>query len=187
MMAKRSNPGGGGELEVIKKVRQEFVEKFEVSTQYCSFRHCLNGSKLCPEEEHVEVKAAMRKRGFAGFIGTCIVSWSHDGAARFHTSCWEEVLKTSRVRNVKKAKHKMSSEEKLMVKDAAKTVEYHDSVENLGKKAKRIAKLIQQAQHCIAFTGAGISTAAGIGDYRGKVGSGPNKIENMSWNHFKIK
>ena len=79
-------------------------------------------------------------------------------------------MKASRARNVKKAKYKMSSEEKLMVKDAAKTVEYHDSVKNIEKKAKRIAELIQQAQHCIAFTGAGISTAAGIGDYRGKSG-----------------
>ena len=170
MMAKRSNPGGGGELEGIKKVKQDIVEKFEVSTQYCSFRHCQSGSKLCPEEEHVEIQAAIPKQGFAGFIVTCIVSWAHDGAARFHKSCWEEVLKASRARNVKKAKYKMSSEEKSMVKDAAKTVEYHDSVENIEKKAKRIAELIQQAQHCIAFTGAGISTAAGIGDYRGKSG-----------------
>ena len=167
MMAKRNKTGDGD--EVVKKVKQEDTENFDVVTQNCSFRYC-RGSKLSSFEEHVEVQAAIPKRGFSGIIGTCVVVWGEDGAAQFHTSCWEEVLKASRVRNVKKAKYKMSSEEKLMVKDAAKTVEYHDSVEDTIKKAKRIAELIKQAQYCIAFTGAGISTSAGIGDYRGKSG-----------------
>ena len=155
---------------MIKKVKQNDTKGFDVLTQNCKFRYCLKGSKLSSSEEYVEIQAAIPKRGLSGIIGTCVVAWSDDGAAQFHASCWEEVLKASRVRNVKKAKYKMSSEEKLMVKDAAKTVEYHDSVEETTKKAKRIAKLIQQARHCIAFTGAGISTAAGIGDYRGKSG-----------------
>lgn len=170
-MAKRSKSGAFGcKDEVVKKVKQENTEKLDVSTQNCSFRYCLKGLKLSSLEEHVEVQAAIPKRGFSGIIGTCVVVWSEDGGAQFHTSCWEEVLKASRIRNVKKAKYKMPSEEKLMVKDAAKTVEYHDSVEEIIKKAKKIAELVQQAQYCIAFTGAGISTSAGIGDYRGKSG-----------------
>ena len=169
MMAKRSRSGDFGcRDEVVKKAKRE-AENSDVSTSNCSFRYCQE-SKLSSLEEHVEVQAAIPKRGFSGIIGACVVAWSETGAAQFHTSCWEEVLKTSRVRNVKKARYKMSSEEKLMVKDAAKTAEYHNSVEDVIKKAKRIAELIQRAQYCIAFTGAGISTSAGIGDYRGKSG-----------------
>ena len=158
------------EVEVSKKRKEDDVQRVDVTIRNCSFRHCPNGSRFRSAEEHVEVQAAIPKRGFTATISTCMVAWSDDGAAQFHTSCWEEVLKASRIRNTKKAKYKMSSEEKLLVKDTAKTVEYHDAVEEIGKKAKRIAELIQQAQHCIAFTGAGISTAAGIGDYRGKSG-----------------
>ena len=37
-------------------------------------------------------------------------------------------------------------------------------------EAKQISQLISSSKHCVVFTGAGISTAAGIGDYRGKSG-----------------
>ena len=40
----------------------------------------------------------------------------------------------------------------------------------MGWEAIRIARLIKNARHCIVFTGAGVSTAAGIGDFRGKAG-----------------
>ena len=161
------------EFEASKKIKEDCVEGVSIGSvrsRNCSFRHCSKGSSFQSTEEHVEVQAAIPKRGFSAISSTCIVAWGGDGAAQFHTSCWEEVLRTSRIRNVKKAKYKMSSEEKLTVKDAAKTVEYHDAIEEIDMKAKRIAELIQQAQHCIVFTGAGISTAAGIGDYRGKSG-----------------
>lgn len=41
---------------------------------------------------------------------------------------------------------------------------------SIGWEAIRIARMLTSSRHCIAFTGAGISTAAGIGDYRGKQG-----------------
>lgn len=165
-MAKRSD-SFVDEDKAVKKAKWDYVGREDLN---CSFRHCPKGSKLFLDAEYAEVQAAMPKGSFSQIISTCIVAWSEDGTAQFHTSCWDEVLKASRVRNIKKAKYKMSSEERVMVRDAAKTVEYHDSVEDTEEKAKKIAKLIQQAQHCIAFTGAGISTAAGIGDYRGKSG-----------------
>lgn len=169
MMAKRSKSGlvCSDEVTKTKKVKGNDLEMVDVKTKNCSFRYCPKSLKFYSSEEHVEVQAATPKRAI---MGTYMVAWSDNGAAQFHTSCWKEVLKASRVRNIKKAKYKMSSEEKMMVKDAAKTVEYHDSVDDIGKKAKRIAELIQCTQYCIAFTGAGISTAAGIGDYRGKSG-----------------
>ena len=58
---------------------------------------------------------------------------------------------------------RISPEERAMIKEAAKTVEYHDSRKSVREKAKKIASLIKSSKHCVAFTGAGISTAAGIG------------------------
>ena len=48
-----------------------------------------------------------------------------------------------------------------------KTVEKFDGEEELAKKAKRAAELLGVSVSAICFTGAGISTAAGLGDYRG--------------------
>ena len=48
--------------------------------------------------------------------------------------------------------------------------EYFDGLASVRQKAARCAALIQSAKHIIAFTGAGISTSAGIPDYRGSSG-----------------
>ncbi|ESO94511.1 hypothetical protein LOTGIDRAFT_118322 [Lottia gigantea] len=64
----------------------------------------------------------------------------------------------------------MNEEEKLLVKEAAKTVEFFDSTDKIQTEASKVAELIRNSQHCVCFTGAGISTSAGIGDYRGKSG-----------------
>ena len=42
--------------------------------------------------------------------------------------------------------------------------EYFDAPEVLREKVKTLAKMILEANHFCAFTGAGISTAAGIPD-----------------------
>ena len=60
--------------------------------------------------------------------------------------------------------------EKEMILDARKTAEYFDSLEKVQHDACRIAQMLKSSQYAIAFTGAGISTSAGIGDYRGKSG-----------------
>lgn len=44
--------------------------------------------------------------------------------------------------------------------------EYFDSPEELDKKIDELAKLIKASKHFVAFTGAGLSTGAGIPDYR---------------------
>ena len=44
--------------------------------------------------------------------------------------------------------------------------EFFDSPEELDKKVEQLAQLIRDSEHFCAFTGAGISTSAGIPDYR---------------------
>lgn len=44
--------------------------------------------------------------------------------------------------------------------------EFFDDAKTLNRKIKKLAKLIRNSKHFCAFTGAGISTAAGIADFR---------------------
>ena len=44
------------------------------------------------------------------------------------------------------------------------------SQDSVWDKGREVAELIRLCKHVVVFTGAGISTAAGIGDYRGKSG-----------------
>lgn len=48
-----------------------------------------------------------------------------------------------------------------MVKEALKTAERHDARDVLVAEAGRVARMLRDATHCVAFTGAGISTSAG--------------------------
>ncbi len=50
--------------------------------------------------------------------------------------------------------------------------EFFDSPEELDAKVTRLAELVRNSKHFIAFTGAGISTSAGVPDYR----SGMNTV-----------
>ena len=50
--------------------------------------------------------------------------------------------------------------------------EYFDTKEELKEKAQKLAGWILESNHMCAFTGAGLSTAAGIPDYR----SGANTV-----------
>ena len=52
------------------------------------------------------------------------------------------------------------------IKTEEEKKEYFDSPEELDEKVSMLAEMIIMSQHMVAFTGAGISTASGIPDYR---------------------
>ena len=139
-----------------------------------SLQCCLKSCKRTGLDEscgRVEVQTVLPDGGIKKIASQLIIKWTENGQAMFHEECWDDIVKTSRTRS--KAKMifpKMTTIEKRMVREAAKTCEHHDSEEVFESEAKRIAEMICAAKHCVCFTGAGISTSAGIGDYRGKSG-----------------
>jgi mono-ADP-ribosyltransferase sirtuin 6 len=48
--------------------------------------------------------------------------------------------------------------------------EIEEKPEELAAKIKALAGMIRDSKHCVFFTGAGVSTSAGIPDYRGPEG-----------------
>lgn len=48
--------------------------------------------------------------------------------------------------------------------------EIFDSPSDLNEKSERLAQMIKDSQHMVVITGAGISTASGIPDFRGPAG-----------------
>ena len=139
--------------ETAKKRSHGISEGFR-----CCFTRC--DELISPSDSRVEVKSHVNVESRMKLF----VVWSDNGEAIFHRKCWENILRNSRVRNTKNATIHLSNKEKSMVKEANKTVEYHDSDEKIVESCIRIASLIIEAKHCVAFTGAGISTSAGIGE-----------------------
>ncbi|RUS90698.1 hypothetical protein EGW08_001502 [Elysia chlorotica] len=132
-------------------------------TDKCCLQQCVNKTSkfLQPGDARVNVRAFESKSKGAKSMA---VDWREGGVASFHWPCWAELNRATK--NPTPA-ITLSDVERSMILDAMKTAEFHDSDADISAMAKKIADTLKHSIHCIAFTGAGISTAAGIGDFRG--------------------
>ncbi|XP_046544663.1 NAD-dependent protein deacetylase Sirt6-like [Haliotis rubra] len=136
----------------------------------CMYTNCLS-EDISSNDSYVEVKTVLPNAGALKKLKSKLkIKWKGNGEAAFHRPCWNDLLKSSRARKIYPDLPALSAEEKCLIKQASKTAEFFDSRNTVKVKGAKCAKLIKSSKHCIAFTGAGISTSAGIGDYRGKSG-----------------
>lgn len=135
-----------------RKARQEEPQKKPALS--CCLKSC--SGTIGRDDEKVEVV-------FSGRAARHLIDTSSDGEGVFHRGCWEEVLRNSRARNPRRVTMKMSAKDKSLISEAAKTAEYHDKADAVKEKGEKIAALIKASKHCVVFTGAGVSTSAGIG------------------------
>ncbi|CAF1155592.1 unnamed protein product [Adineta ricciae] len=64
--------------------------------------------------------------------------------------------------------------------DDEEIIEYFDTPDELDRKVKTLADFIRNAKHFIVYTGAGISTAAGINDFRGPTGVWTSRAKGVA-------
>jgi mono-ADP-ribosyltransferase sirtuin 6 len=131
------------------------MEPSAILLRACCWRACPAGGSVAAADARVEVAVCAPEA--AGASG--VIAWS-EGAMAFHRDCWEAAARQRK---------RMSPTEKKLFGQASAIAERFDSRGELAAKAARAAALLADAV-AIVFTGAGISTAAGLGDYRGKTG-----------------
>ncbi|XP_013397093.1 NAD-dependent protein deacetylase sirtuin-6 [Lingula anatina] len=137
-----------------------------LSAVVCQYKQC---GQDTAGEDRTEVRTFEPEQ--TGLKETkALVNWHASGDATFHRRCWVELTE-----KCKRTEDGVSAEEIKMIKEAKKTAEYFDCDERVKSEAKRVSQMIMTSSHCIAFTGAGISTSAGIGDFRGKTGKWTEK------------
>jgi mono-ADP-ribosyltransferase sirtuin 6 len=128
----------------------------------CSLKACAGAVQS--SHARIEVRTGMK---LASDRSGWKVAWTARGDAIFHKQCFT-VART--LADSRKKDEAPTLAEKKCLRDAFRTAEHHDSPEELDQKIANFVNAVQNSKHFIVFTGAGISTAAGIGDYRGKSG-----------------
>lgn len=140
----------------------------------CALRSCLMSSAIDPDSARVETKILLPPK--LRQDPHLRVSLNSDGNSVFHRSCWDQLLAECEEfddQPLRKRRRQDPSQAKIRrvetkrIQEAADVAEFHDSLESVATAADSIAALVRSAKHCVFFTGAGLSTAAGIGDYRG--------------------
>ena len=113
----------------------------------CSFSRCKIGGQLTEDTPRVEVKTFLP----SATLKELKVNWDSHGEAAFHDECWMILLRASEKQDEEGLN--LHPEESDMVAEAKKSAEYFDSFSKIQKEAARIAKMLRQASHAIAFTG----------------------------------
>ncbi len=135
---------------------------------HCCFVECANDAPLS-DTGHVEVEiadavAAAATAAGAGSMPCTGVRWQPGGQAAFHPACWSTVEQRVRSQRAR------SAESRALVQ-AAEVAEHHAAPAQCAEAAIKVATMLRGAEgRAVVFSGAGISTAAGVGDYRGKGG-----------------
>lgn len=123
----------------------------------CCLKNCGKDIDI-QTESRIEVKTVLPSR-FSG--ENFRVSWNEDGEAKFHSDCWQHLLQMRTTVNRKVGGKRSQSnsvdfitkQEKVLIREAKKTGEYFDSVEQIKHEASRVAGMLKSAKHCVAFTG----------------------------------
>ena len=124
-------------------------------TVECALKLCaFSGIIASQDTPHCTVKADLPEEDFAQFLSDSAVKWSPSGEAAFHVECWELLLHQQKGQA---AAIEVGHTEIILIRNAAKMVERHDSHIALKEASARIATLVKSSKHCIAFTGAAIT------------------------------
>jgi hypothetical protein len=128
----------------------------------CALRSC--AKPILPDDAAVVVPTneKIRARCRDSTVEKFRVLWVRNSRTCLHDACWKALHADS-------IGHLVAEERKL-VASGSELVERYDGVRTVEEKVRVVAGLMRDAQHVVAFTGAGISTAAGIPDYRGSAG-----------------
>lgn len=98
------------------------------------------------------------------------------GVATLHRKCWDELRAVVGASGRKRVRRgSWIGKVRELVDRADETLEVFDSEARVESEALRVAELLLGAGGAFVFTGAGISTNAGIGDYRGIFGKWTEK------------
>lgn len=89
------------------------------------------------------------------------VDWEHGATLAFHRDCWQALVSEEKA---------LGNEDWHSLRQASEILEKFDATDDFEEKARSAAEILSRSKSAIAFTGAGLSTSAGLGDYRGKHG-----------------
>lgn len=133
--------------------------------QCCAFVNC--GGTIEDGDGFVVLATDERLRKRLPKKKPILIRWTPKGQVKLHRQCWE----ACRGRGRRQRGIEMSQTERNMVASSDETAEYHDPLQVVREKAQATAALLKgQGKTAVAFTGAGISAAAGIPTYRGTDG-----------------
>lgn len=143
----------------------------------CCLRHCAR--TIHDEAGYSEIEVGREQL----LVGVAVVDWLlPDGQASFHTACFQRLEKRLSSSNrapqsgddavgVALDAWQPSRGETAALSDAVRVAEHFASSADVARAATEVASLLRAAAGAaVVFSGAGISTASGVGDYRGKSG-----------------